>query len=203
MQYPSAKEGTTFAIPSGVEQIGELAFYLSDFEEISIPSSVHSIGANAFSHARIKQIAIASHVRSVGNNAFTYCRSLTEVQIGNGVKLGTGVFSYCDRLEILVLPNDLIAIGDYMFKGCTRLFGADRWEIAEGITAIGNNVVDGWSALREVYIPASVTSISRAAFSGCNGLATIYYAGSEAEWNRIIADGGLLLPASVQIVFGS
>lgn len=52
----------------------------------------------------------------------------------------------------------------------------------------------------EVYLPASVHSISINNFSGCRNLKTIYYAGTQSQWDLI--DMFLLkIPESVNIVY--
>ena len=38
--------------------------------------------------------------------------------------------------------------------------------------------------------PESMTNIGYMAFSGCTGLADVYYGGSERQWNAITIDDG-------------
>lgn len=57
--------------------------------------------------------------------------------------------------------------------------------ICDGVTNIGNDAFLECSSLTSVAIPNSVTSIGRGAFSGCNNLKTVYYQGSEYQWNNI------------------
>jgi len=57
----------------------------------------------------------------------------------------------------------------------------------------GYTSIDGFknaSSMKSITIPTSVTSIGVNAFSSCNALTTVYYAGTSAQWNAIsIASG--------------
>lgn len=43
----------------------------------------------------------------------------------------------------------------------------------------------GCNSLKQITIPASVTSIDTAAFSGCSALESVYYTGTQEMWNHI------------------
>ena len=55
-------------------------------------------------------------------------------------------------------------------------------------------------ALTNITIPDGVTSIGSYAFSYCNSLETIYYTGSEEQWNEIVGDNDYAL-RDVTIIF--
>lgn len=57
--------------------------------------------------------------------------------------------------------------------------------IGEGVTYIGENAFYNAAGMQEIIIPSTVTSIGAGAFNGCNGLTTIFYNGTEDEWNNI------------------
>ena len=46
------------------------------------------------------------------------------------------------------------------------------------------------SPVTSISIPASVTTIARNAFDGCLSLTDIYFAGTEEQWNTILANSG-------------
>ncbi len=56
------------------------------------------------------------------------------------------------------------------------------------------------SSLTSMTIPGSVTSIGDYAFSYCNSLETIYYTGSEEQWNESVGDNSYDLE-DVTIIF--
>lgn len=67
-------------------------------------------------------------------------------------------FEDCTVFISVTIPVSITSIGSYSFKKCTSLTG--------------------------IIIPDGVTSIGSYAFTG-SSLTSIYYAGTEAEWNTI------------------
>ena len=56
------------------------------------------------------------------------------------------------------------------------------------VTSIGEKLFDGIIELTSIKIPVSITSIGFRAFDGCTGLTTVYYEGTETEWDEISID---------------
>ena len=74
-------------------------------------------------------------------------------------------------------------IGDEAFAFCTKLTSV---EIGEGITVLGNFCTFyHCSSLESVVIPSSATCIGLSAFEGCSSLTSVYYKGTEADWQDI------------------
>ena len=107
--------------------------------------------------------------------------------------------SLCN-IKTVVLPDSLIAIGDYVFQGCTGLtsiripsgvaaIGAGAFEGCTGLTAvvigggqehapnslisIGESAFKGCCSVRNFTLPDSVKTIGAGAFSGCSSLETV------------------------------
>ena len=53
------------------------------------------------------------------------------------------------------------------------------------VASIGDYAFEGCNGLTSIAIPDSVTTIGRSAFCLCHSLTTVYYTGSEAEWEQI------------------
>lgn len=103
---------------------------------------------------------ICDGVTNIGNDAFLECSSLTSVVIPDSViYIGAAAFFECGSLTSIVIPSHVTSISDFVFHGC--------------------------SSLASVVIPNNVTNIGFGAFSRCNNLKTIYYQGSEYQWNNI------------------
>ena len=81
-----------------------------------------------------------------------------------------------------------------MIAGCsTSVIPTDG-----SVTSIGDAAFAG-SGLTSIVIPVSVTSIGYQAFDDCSNLTTVYYTGSEAEWEQIVigSDNDYLLEAEI------
>ena len=99
-------------------------------------------------------------VTSIGDYAFVYCSGLTKVTIPKSVSsIGVGAFGACSNLTKVI--------------------------IAEGVTSIKDSAFAGCNSLTEVTIPKSVTSIGKMAFYQCEALATVYYGGTQEDWDAL------------------
>ena len=115
-------------------------------------------------------------VTSIGDYAFVYCSGLTKVTIPKSVSsIGVGAFGACSSLTKVI--------------------------IAEGVTSIKDSAFAGCNSLTEVTIPKSVTSIGKMAFYQCEALATVYYGGTQEDWDalkkNIGSDNDPLLNANI------
>ena len=66
------------------------------------------------------------------------------------------------------------------------------------VISIGINSFNEYTNLTSITIPSTVTSIDKNAFNGCTALTTVYYTGTEEEWNAINIkyDNGSLINAT-------
>ena len=176
---------TEVNIPKSVETIGDEAFQFCDsLTEVTIPEGVTSIGVYAFKFCNsLTEVTIPEGVTSIGDGAFESCRSLTEVTISEGVtSIGGSAFQSCSSLTEVTIPKSVTSIGGSAFQSCSSLTKAT---IPEGVTSIRGSVFEGCSSLREVTIPKSVTSIESHAFYNCGALATVYYGGTQGDWDAL------------------
>ena len=110
--------------------------------------------------SEITSIIIPDTVTSIGNYAFMGCSGLTSIDIPSGVtSIGYAAFSGCSGLTSIDIPSGVTSIEDYAFNGC--------------------------SGLTSIDIPSGVTSIGEDAFYKCSNLKTVYYSGTEAQWEAI------------------
>ncbi len=151
--------GICDSIPEGVEIISGYAFASSDnLDVLEIPSTVTFIGEYAFFSSTLREIVISDGVEYIGSYAFgSSC--LESINISDSVmSIGAGAFdkTYIKKVK---LPQNIEIIREFLFSYCMEL--------------------------EEVIIPQFVSTIEADAFRRCNNLKTIYYSGSEDDWNSI------------------
>lgn len=188
----------SITLPNSVTTLGGAAFLGCDsLKSIAIPASVTFIGGNPsrgctsltsinvdtnnkyylsdngvlFNKEKTKLICypagkndssyiIPSSVTSVEDGAFGDCNALTNVIIPYGVTaIGGSAFYSCDSLASITIPDSVDSVGTSAFEYCASLVS--------------------------ITLGDSITSINYGAFNNCTALRTVYYCGTEAQWNAI------------------
>ena len=97
----------------------------------------------------------------------------------NDFKIENGILtSYTGPGGNVVIPNAVIAIGEYAFHDCRSLTSI---AIPDSVTSIWESAFEDCSSLTGIAIPDSVTSIGDNAFRGCPKLSIHASVGSCAE----------------------
>lgn len=167
------KASGEIAIPNGVKQIQERAFYgCAGLTGVTIPNSVTSIGGGAFIGCTgLTSVTIPDSVTSIGGSAFSGCAGLTSVTIPDSVtSIGGSAFSACAGLTGVTIPDSVTSIVGNTFYGCTGLTSVT---LPDSVTSIGISAFYGCTGLTEVTIQGGITSIGEKAFIGCNSLKKI------------------------------
>ena len=167
-------------IPEGVISIGSSAFrYCRNLTNITIPDSVKEIGSYAFGNcSNLVSIIFPEELESIGTYAFHNCISLADISIPKGVEeIESYAFYGCDSLENVTLPEGVKDIREYAFYNCKKL--------------------------KSISIPEDVISISDYAFYYCEKLSTVYYGGTEEQWDKIsIGSGNTYLTKAKRLYSG-
>ena len=183
---------TSITIPNGVTSIGDDAFsYCRSLTSITIPNSVTSIGFDAFRYCRaLTSITIPESVTSIGENAFEYCTFTRNNFINNsslnaeenqywgatiyeenGLCIVDSVVVDClESATSVVIPDTIIAIGDYAFEECSSLASVT---IPNSVKSIGEGAFFECVSLTSIMIPNSVINIGEIAFVYCSSLANM------------------------------
>ena len=85
-----------------------------------------------------------------------------------------------------------------MFQECLSLKAVT---IPDGVPSIGVSAFIACISLTSITIPDSVTHILENAFYNCDSLETVYYSGSEDDWNSIYIEGLNKPLQNAEIVF--
>ena len=137
------------------------------------------------------------------------CSRLNELIMKNVEVIDSYAFKYCPYLTTLTLPETLTTINNYAFYGDSRssvgitsitipknvrsigkyafyrLGDLETMIILNGLTEIGDSMIDSCKKLTEITIPKSVTKISDKASSNTSLKTIKGIAGSYAEtWAR-------------------
>ena len=148
-----------------------LVAYTGTATTVEIPSEyndkpVTAIGEKAFYDcAQITKIMLPDTIKEIGVEAFGYCISLTEIQIPACIRLREMAFVGCTSLSEITLPNGLVSIGAFPFSQCSSLKTVN---IMSG--TIPNNVFQGNTFIKEIFLGTDVTAVAQNAFLGCTAL---------------------------------
>ena len=192
------------SIPESVIDIGEWAFYYcTGLTTITIPQSVQIIDYGAFNCCEsLASVTILDGAQDIGEVAFGHCYSLTDITIPASVKrIESCAFYECNNLTNLYFSD----IGAW----CRINFGSDNanpmyyakniylngakmetLEVPEGIQAILRYAFVNAASIRQAALPQSLVGVAANAFSGCSGLARVYYAGSQSDWGALNISAG-------------
>ena len=224
---------TSVTIPNSVTNIGNNAFDgCSALTSVTIGNGVTSIGSEAFSYCSgLKSITWnAKNYPAFSNysdNPFYDIRTqITEFIIGDEI---TSIPSYMcyemSKLKSVTISNSVTSIGEDAFYDCSglkkvivpdiknwcsidfssrssdnplsyahHLYSDENTEIKElvipaGVTSIGWYAFSGCSGLTSVSIPNSVSSIGSYAFSSCSGLTSVSIPNSVSSIGSSAFDG--------------
>lgn len=183
--YPMGKAQSSYAIPQGIQCIGEGAFYkCQNLNGITIPDSVTTIGDSAFFWCTgLTDVIIPDSVTAIGNDGFGWCSNLTTVTIPDSVvSLGSNPFQDCKNLTtIQVSPEHptLALIDGVLFEKATKTLicypkgkAQSSYAIPQGIRWIGAYAFLN-CGLTSITIPDSVAAIGDCAFYRCSSLTSI------------------------------
>ena len=123
-------------------------------------------------------------VTTIDESGFADCQTLISAYIPNSVhSIGEAAFAGCANLVEVNLSKSLKEIPERLFSNCESL--ADI-SIPEGIETIENYILD-YTAVKNIYIPASLTYLSQFAFEHCEMLESVTV--SELNKNYASQDG--------------
>jgi len=200
-------------IPKSVKVIGNDAFFgCSSLKEVTFEeeSELIIISYSAFDRCySLENIEIPESVTKILDAAFFNCTSLKSIKIPSSVtEIGKEVFGFCISLESIVVDN-LNKIYDSR-NNCnaiietatnTLIVGCKDTIVPNGVTTIRMYAFSKNSNLTSIIIPVSVTKIEDFAFANCGNLKTIYYTGSQEEWNKINIASNALISSKVDIIY--
>lgn len=202
----------TANLGSGVEVIGNQAFFMTGLTALQLPATLKEIGVAAFTfNAQLTSVVFPASLELLGPSSFSDCHSLVVADLSKVTKLkeipmsvfkgcsaleqidlskstqltdiAQEAFADCASLQQVVIPSSLNAIGFGAFANCTSLASFDFKNVA----TIEEKAFQGCSSLESLFIPESMTTIGDAAFAGCTAVNQIEVHAN--NWDFEFTDG--------------
>lgn len=148
---------TEIVIPDSVTELGDSVFYAcDDLKEITLGKNLRRIGYRAFSRTAIRRISLPAKLEQLGEDVFSYCTSLRQVVLGSSLmEIPLYTFEGCKSLRVITFGERVTAIRDYAFYGS----GVDMLVIPEGVISIGERVFMDAENLTALILPRSLERI--------------------------------------------
>lgn len=173
VRYPPKKNGTDYAVPDSVTNIGRSAFRDCKFlENIILPDSLINIGESAFWNCKsLQDITLPDSITKICGGTFGNCQSLKKIKLPNSLtEIGYDAFTYCKALQEIDLPNTVTEIDNGIFSNCSSLC---RINISTSLKYIPQYAFFLCPKLKRITLPDSIKHIKRCAFSRCEFLREI------------------------------
>lgn len=125
--------------------------------ELNLPNGLETIESGAFYGCNnLTEVVMPESVTSIGSEVFAFCSALKKVTLPSSLTdIPDKLFYACDVLNDIVIPTSVKTMGRGVFSGCKAL---ERMTIGDGVT-IGNNLFSDCESLKEVKLPATLTTI--------------------------------------------
>ncbi len=186
---------TSVIFSSTITKIDTCAFAVcSTLTNITLPNGLKEIGTLAFSFTGLTSVNIPASVEAIGDNPFVFCENLNAITVNsestNFQMINNCLIDIVNKQIIIGLdysniPTDsekVTKIGNSAFANLT---GVAHLKIPSNITSIGDAAFEFCGDIVSVEIPIELTEIIKYAFDSCEKLTTVYYVGTQSEWEAI------------------
>ena len=154
-------------LPNGLEEIKDSAFSYSGVKNIQLPDSLVKTGQRIFGNSALTGVTIPKTWTAIPDSLFESVKELKSVNIPKGItRIGKNAFAFCTSLSNVNLPEGLLSIGENAFR--------------QNVDSVQRQYVqtDGkkpLTALKSMKFPASLETIEKNAFAGCDALTNISF----------------------------
>lgn len=206
--FPCGREGH-YAVPEGIERIGESAFYESRLTAVTLPSSLTEIGEDAFAYCMsLADIRFGGNVTQCSWSSFDRtpweeAQAKLSAENGDGIYVDKVLLHFYHANEVFTvregtvriaalasIHSDSEAMKTLVLPDSLRYIddaafclcpNLENVLLPEGLLTIGHAAFADITALVEIRIPKSVTSVSTEAFRGCPALTRVVFDSTDCE----------------------
>ena len=199
----------TLTIPASLTDIGLSVFSkCTGLKEVYFEKGTKTVGHNQFTGCTgLEKVVLPDGLESIGVDAFTGCTSLKSLHIPASVtEIAMGMYfaRACTSLQEITVAsgnrNFVSRDGALYTKDMKRLIQypsgrAGGIVIPKGVEKLGMGSI-GCPAMTSILLPSSLKLVGSGAFTGCDALTDVYFAGTEKQW--ILVDKGSMNDALSQ-----
>ncbi len=153
---------TSIFIPASVKKIDASSIVLWTLESITVDK------ANKY-YASVNGILFSKDMKTL--YLYPANHPDTSFVVPSSVTTLSASFRNCEKLESVILPENLTSIPKSLFNGCQSL---KQVLIPESVTYIGPSAFGACMSLASIRIPDGVTAIYSLTFAACPDLSSIY-----------------------------
>lgn len=179
---------TNVIIPNSITSLGEDAFdNCTNLVSVTLGTNIAYLPSDTFNNCgNLAGVLVPEGITSIGYEAFYRCTSLAGVAFPNSLaSIGADSFANCSSLTNVIIPANVASVAAGAFNNCTNLQAIMVATNNPGyVSADGVLFSHQQSTLVEYpagktncsyTVPASVTTISGEAFSGCSRLVAVNF----------------------------
>ncbi|GEM_PF-5324085 len=170
---------TSLVIGEGITEIGNMNFCdFSKLTSISLPSTLTTI-SNSFNNCSVLKKAVIPSTVTAMRSCFNNCTALEEVTLSGAMQDILGAFSGCTALKKINVSSSGNAT--YFKLDSTVMTQITEFNVAEGPTTV-SSAYSGFTALKSIRLPSTLTDLGSYAFGGCTALESITMPGDVTFW---------------------
>lgn len=202
--------------PRNLVKIDKKAFYgCVSIKEVEFPHKLKTIGDYAFAGSSNSPMQLTkieyeyglkfdtSQNNGIGKYAFSYCQKLEQVVIPDEITtLSEGVFEYCIALKDVQIGDNLKVIGKKCFSNCASLVVFNfPIKIPSGSFTIDEAAFEYCTAMPSIALPIEVKTINNKVFIGCSSLKRVTAEGVTEIKDQAFKDCTVLIGINSQRYF--
>lgn len=155
-------------IEDGIESVGAFMFNSCEYlTSVSLPHTLKHVKEYGFGNCpRLFVIDIPEGVVSLGRSCFTHAK-MKSITLPNSITRWADCFAGCEKLESVILPENITYIPPFAFSHCKSLKSI---RIPDRVQYIGEKAFWYCNSLETVTIRESLEHIGPKAFEGCTKL---------------------------------